>query len=308
MTVFATLILIAFIAIPLVIERTRDTMDSDARKQAPGDFTTLSQGVTHYSWFGPARGPVVVCVHGLTTPSFVWQGLTKGLALMGFRVLTYDLYGRGYSDKVKGVQDADFFLTQLNDLLADQEVGGDITLIGYSMGGAIATLFAAAYPDRLRQLILLAPAGMGTVAGRMGNFIATTPYVGDWLMLAMYPGRMRKGIQAEKNIPSSVPDIGKLQENELKYRGYLPAVLASLRGVLWRALKDEHTRIHRAGIPVLAIWGREDQVIPLAAVGTLAEWSRHTVQEVVDGAGHGLPYTHTNEVLHHIRENLTGPR
>ena len=43
---------------------------------------------------------------------------------------------------------------------------------------------------------------------------------------------------------------------------------------------------------------------PLSAVGALAEWSRNARQEVIDGAGHGLTYTHTNEVLVAMSEVL----
>ena len=294
----------AVIAIPPMIELTRVRMSQKARKDATGQFAQLSQGTTHYEWFGPPRGPIVVCVHGLTTPSLVWSSLSKGLALMGYRVLTYDLYGRGYSDRPSGLQNRDFFLQQLNDLLSHEAVQGKFSIIGYSMGGAIVTQFAAAYPDRVQQMILLAPAGMGTVAGKLGNFVAKTPIVGDWLMLAMYPTQLRKGISAERALPAAVPEICDLQEHELRFHGFVPAVLSSLRGMLGNALKEEHEAIHRAGIPVLSIWGREDDVIPLAAVGTLAKWSRDAVQEVVDDAGHGLPYTHTNEVLAIIRDTL----
>ena len=103
-------ILLGVIAVPVVIEVTRKRMNDSARKTATGQFATLSQGVTHFEWFGPQRGAIIVCVHGLTTPSFVWRGLTRGLAIMGYRVLTYDLFGRGYSDKAKGAQSSDFFL------------------------------------------------------------------------------------------------------------------------------------------------------------------------------------------------------
>jgi pimeloyl-ACP methyl ester carboxylesterase len=299
------LILAAVVAIPLVIELTRKSMSDKARAQATGQFAALSQGITHYEWFGPPRGPVVVCVHGLTTPSFVWNGLSKGLALMGYRVLTYDLYGRGYSDRPSGQQNREFFLQQLNDLLAYEGVLGKFSIVGYSMGGAIVTHFTATYPERIQHLILLTPAGMGTVADTFANFIGRTPIVGDWLMLALYPTQLRKGISAERRLPNAAPEINDLQENELRFRGFVPAVLSSLRGLLGNALADEHKAIHDAGIPVLSIWGRDDDVIPLAAVGTLAQWSRNAAQEVVDGAGHGLPYTHTNEVLAIIRETLT---
>ena len=298
------LILAAVIAIPLVIELTREPMSDKARTGATGQFAQLSQGITYYEWCGPPRGPIVVCVHGLTTPSFVWNGLSKGLALMGYRVLTYDLYGRGYSDRPSGKQNREFFLRQLNDLLAYEAVQGKFSIVGYSMGGAIVTHFTANYPDRIQQMILLAPAGMGTVAGKFANFIGRTPIVGDWLMWALYPTQLRRGISAERRLSTAVPEICDLQDNELRFRGFVPAVLSSLRGILGNALIEEHKTIHSAGVPVICIWGRDDDVIPLAAVGTLAEWSRNAVQEVVDGAGHGLPYTHTNEVLTIIRETL----
>lgn len=291
--IYLLILLAVIITIPLIIEARRKPMNAAARRDASGDFATLSQGVTHYEWLGPVRGPVAVCVHGLTMPSFVWRGLAGGLARLGFRVLIYDLYGRGYSDRVRGRQDRAFFLRQLDDLLTSQQVTGDFTLIGYSMGGAIATAFTSAHPDKVRHLILLASAGMGTKAGALTRLIADTPVIGDWLMLALFARRHHKTTESGRNLPSSVENVVDLQQNELRYRGFIPAVLASMRGILSEVMKQDHKTIHRAGIPVLAIWGRDDVIIPLTAMGTLTEWSRHARQEVIDG----LTYTHTDAVL-----------
>lgn len=292
------------IAIPFAREEMRDKMDDDRRQGVNGHFVRLSQGVTYYDWIGPLRGPVAVCVHGLTTPSFVWRGLAHGLGQMGYRVLIYDLYGRGYSDHLNGPQTRDFFLTQLNELLDDQGIEQDITLIGYSMGGAIATTFAATHPGRIRQLILLAPAGMAVNRGRLGAFIKDTPVIGDWLMLAIFPLLHRLGINKQRKLPSSVGNICDLQKAELKIQGFTPAVLASNRDMPLDNLEVEHRAIHRANIPVLAVWGRVDDVIPLTAVGLLSEWNRSARQEVIDGAGHGLVYTDTDAVLDALSEVL----
>lgn len=292
------------VAWPLLQEHRRRPMDAAARKSAPGQFANLSQGVTHYQWIGPVRGPVAVCVHGLTTPCYVWHGLAAGLAALGYRVLVYDLYGRGYSDRPPGIQNRGFFLRQLDDLLADQEVAGDITLLGYSMGGAISASWAAAHPDRIRQLLLLAPAGMGAAVDAMTRFMVRTPVIGDWLMLALFPGQFRKGTEAERPLPGTVDRIVDRQQAELGFRGYIPAVLSSVRGMLAGDLQQEHRKLHRANVPVLAVWGRDDDVVPLAAMGRLTEWNRDTRQEVIDGAGHGLPYTHTDQVLDALRETL----
>ena len=292
------------IALPFAIEGMRTKIDGEHRKTADGHFATLSKGVTYYDWLGPVRGPVAVCVHGLTTPSYVWRGLARGLALMGYRVLIYDLYGRGYSDRPGGKQDKDFFLNQLDELLADQGVEDDITLFGYSMGGAIATDFAAQNPGRIRQLILLAPAGIEIVRSGFTRFVIDTPFLGDWLMLTLYPFLHRIGTAKERKLPSTVDNIVDLQQAELKTHGFIPAVLSSMRSMVVTDREEAHKSIQRAGVPVLVVWGEQDEVIPLKAVGILATWNRKARQEVVDGAGHGLPYTHTDAVLAAMSDEL----
>ncbi|WP_299859841.1 alpha/beta fold hydrolase [uncultured Roseobacter sp.] len=298
--IWVYLILAAIIATPLIIEATRKRMGDKARATAPGQFAQLSQGLTHYQWYGSAGGPVVVCVHGLTTPSFVWQGIAKGLAQMGFHVLVYDLYGRGFSDRPRGLQDRAFFLKQLNDLLEDQGIDNDITLVGYSMGAAIATTFAARTPRRVHELILLAPAGMADLKKGILGFMARTPVIGTWLMLGLYPILLRKGLRAEKGNPTSVPGITDLQDAELNWCGFVPAVRASLAGILSEDLQEEHRLLHREDVPVLAIFGDKDTVIPLSSRDVLQHWNSDAHTAVIAGAGHGLPYSHTVDVLEKI--------
>src|SRR6056297_2990067 len=128
---FLALALAGLAAAPFLREAAKPTMDDTARRSAPGSFGTLSRGVTHYRWMGAARGPVAVCVHGLTTPSFVWHGVAQGLGAMGFRVLIYDLYGRGYRDPPGGPQHRAVFPTQHEDMLDDQVVDRHNTLLVY---------------------------------------------------------------------------------------------------------------------------------------------------------------------------------
>jgi pimeloyl-ACP methyl ester carboxylesterase len=300
MTAFIAILLIV-IAAPFALELRRRRMTENARAPATGRFARLPQGVTHYEWFGPSTGPVLILIHGLTTPSFVWRGMTRALAASGYRVLTYDLYGRGYSDRPKGRQDGAFFIKQLNDLLAHEHIKNDLTVVGYSMGGAIATCFASADPDRIRQLVLLAPAGMLQISGGMAGFIRDVPGIGDWLMRALYPSILRKGIRAERALKSSVTGISELQLSELNFRGFVPSVLSSLRGVLAQPLMKEHRSLGAQGIRVLAIWGEKDELIPVKVVATLAEWNHDANQEVIEGAGHGLPYTHSEQVIDTMR-------
>jgi len=284
------------VAAPVLREVAKPRIDC-ARDTAPGAFATLPRGRTHYGWHGPSDGPVTVCVHGLTTPSFVWEGLAPGLVADGHRVLIYDLYGRGWSDRPGGAQDAAFFVAQLEPLLADQAVAGPVTLIGYSMGGAIATAFAARHPGRLRALILIAPAGLGHDLGPAARLVARGGLFGRWLMLAVFPPSFRRGCEAERALPSSVPGIVDRQQAELRWRGFVPAVARSVAGILAEDQSAAHAAIARAGVPVRAVWGAGDRVIPPSRRARLAEINPDARQVVIDGAGHGLTYTHTGEVL-----------
>ncbi|QUJ76426.1 alpha/beta fold hydrolase [Sulfitobacter albidus] len=292
---------------PFYTEHRRTVMTDGHRGAAPGKFAELSQGVTHYHFSGPVDGPLVVLVHGLTTPSFVWTPIARALAARGFRVLAYDLYGRGFSDRPHGPQDKAFFLTQLDDLLAHLGIEKSFCLIGYSMGGAIAAGFAAAAPQLVERLILIAPAGMGLPDSRTLSFIRDRGFLGVWAMLALYPRQFRQGIRAEAGQPSAVPDIAELQLGQLDYRGFVPAVLASLRGILARPLEGEHLALKNEALPILAIWGEDDDVIPASAMGTLAAWNRAVRHEVIADAAHGLPYTHSAQVIDHITRFLPLP-
>lgn len=287
-------LLLVLALLPVALELRRKMPD---RTAAPGAFAHLASGVTHYQWIGPVRGPVAVAVHGQTTPSPAWYSVAEDLGRLGYRALVYDLYGRGYSDNPKGRQDEAHFVIQLTELLADQGIGEDITLLGYSMGGGIATRFAAQNPHRIKRLILFAAAGVHITEGRLSRFMRGTPVIGDWLFHMVALGAFRKQLRATLDDPTEVEGIARVQLAELDRRGFWPAVVSSSRGGFIEGLEAEHRQLADAGVPVVALWGELDDVIPISSVGQLAQWNRNARQEVIVGAGHGLPYTHGRECI-----------
>lgn len=294
--------------LPFLAERRKPDMTDRLRRRAPGQFAQLSDGATHYQWFGPSDGPVVVCVHGLTTPSYVFDLIIPAMIETGHRVLTYDLYGRGFSDRPAGAQTRHFFMRQLRDLLQDQGVDQKISLVGFSMGGAIVTVFAFEEPERVDRMILLAPAGLKHTPDLLSNITRRVPGLGDWLMLALGGHNLRRGSERQKAHASIRHEMARRQTIEISRRGYLPAVLSSARNMVPEPLIEEHRAIAAAGIPVAAIWGELDDVIPQQAVGRLTELNRKTRQVVIKGAGHGLVYTHAPDVAKAVVSALADPR
>lgn len=281
-------------AAPLVGEMARKPVTRRTSNDPNGQFADLPRGRVYYRWHGPNDGPVAICVHGLTTPSYVWDGLIPHLVDRGFRVLSFDLYGRGYSDRPFGPQDVDFYQEILTALLHDQQVSGPVTLIGNSMGSAIATAYAARRPARIRQLVLFVPAGMGHDLGVAARITQKLPVLGDWLFHLSYPRVLRTGAEAERDMPGFVANIADRQIEELQFRGFLRSVLSSLRSILAELRESDHRRIQNLGLPVLCIWGEDDNIIPIACKDRLSGWNADADHIVLPDAGHGLVYTHTD--------------
>lgn len=117
--------------------------------------------------FGPEDGRKVILVHGISTPSIALLPVATALAEKGCRVLLFDLFGRGYSDNASDLKhDIRLFTTQILLVLASSPLSwtgkdsGKFTLVGYSLGGGIATTFTSYFPNLVDSLVLFAPAGL----------------------------------------------------------------------------------------------------------------------------------------------------
>ena len=92
------------------------TLDETARKQLGGTCIQLSHGITHYKLEGEDDGKPVVLVHGATIPIWTWDGLASDLVSAGRRVLSYDMFGRGYSDRPHVIYDQTLYRQQIFEL------------------------------------------------------------------------------------------------------------------------------------------------------------------------------------------------
>ena len=126
-------------------------LNESTRKEADGLFIQLSDGITHYQLGGDENGDAdaVVLVHGFSVPSFIYDPTFEFLSKQNFRVLRYDLFGRGFSDRPNLKYDVHLFVKQLKELL-DKLNFKKINLVGLSMGGPITAKFIAGEGVRRR--------------------------------------------------------------------------------------------------------------------------------------------------------------
>jgi pimeloyl-ACP methyl ester carboxylesterase len=242
-------------------------------------MVALSQGATAMEWHGPARGPVAVAIHGLMAPGASMAGIAAGLVEAGYRVLTYDVYGRGQSDRGPARQDRAVLVRQLSELLTATGVTDQVTLVGYSMGGAIATAFAAENPDRVKRLVLIAPAGLTRVVHPAVDLAVKVPVLGDLAFRLLGPLALRRAWPGDDQ-------LSVLKRAEIGKPGFLSATLSALRGILAERQEADHRALGRADVPVIALWGQDDRVVPVAGMGVLAVWNRAAIQEDLYGLDH----------------------
>lgn len=278
------------------------------RRLAPGKFKLLRHGQTHYQVAGDPSGPLLVCIHGWTTASYVWEQLKDEFVNLGYLVITYDLYGRNFSDRPPNVaHTADLYSDQLTELLEHLDLGQRrLNIVGYSMGGAIAAHFVNTRILDVDRLLLIAPAGMVTRAPKIRSIALENPELFDPHILLALPVPLRWQFRrAAFGFWNKKPvrEVRRKQFRELDYRGYVPALLACLKGILAKKMSDEHKRIaEQDSISVKALFADDDRTIPWPDAKTLFDkWNPNQVSVRIRGAGHGLTYTHVDQIMAEIR-------
>jgi pimeloyl-ACP methyl ester carboxylesterase len=106
----------------------------------------------------PGR-PTILLLHGFQDAGGTWDRVAPLLAARGHRVLAPDLRGFGESDRIAADPGGGYY--HFPDYVADVarfvdgEVQGDLVVVGHSMGGTVATLYAGARPERVAKLALV---------------------------------------------------------------------------------------------------------------------------------------------------------
>lgn len=259
------LIVIALLASYLFSFQETRSLDPVSRADLPGQFIQLEDGVTHYELSGPQDGPLVVLVHGFSVPYYVWDPTVIGLNAAGFQVLRYDLFGRGYSDRPDVDYTLDLFVRQLSQLTGAVVPDKAFNLVGLSMGGPIVSAYANRNPAHVLSLALVAPETQPVTAGTI--FPMNVPLLGEWVMkVYMVPVYLPSSQAADAFNPAMLPDWEKRYRQQMEYKGFLKALLSTIRHLPQMDALGEYRQLAQSGIPVLLIWGEEDQSVTYDAI------------------------------------------
>nr|ART36945.1 D116 [uncultured bacterium] len=268
-------------------------------------FIELPDGTVHYRLEGPANGPLVVFIHGFSLPSFVFNDYVKPLTDAGYRVLTFDNYGRGLSDRPAVDYDAnltDRLILNLTDKLG---LAAPAHFVGYSMGGAAAVIFAARHPERVRSLTLIAPAGLG-ITPKLKDGILARPVIGEWVS-RMFGLRIFHDIAAEeaKSAPDPIRFLADF-DRQMDYRGYGDALVSTIRHYPLDSAQVDYAEAGRSERPVLVVWGEADETVPFSTSKKLMALMPRAQLHSYPGLGHNIAFSRAPLVSGLILDFLGG--
>jgi pimeloyl-ACP methyl ester carboxylesterase len=298
LAIYGVAILVVFVVIPAALyvafDPERLELDQSARDSAPGRFVRLGDGFTHYELGGPENGSVVVLAAGATVPYYIWDPTYKALVDAGFRVLRYDYYGRGYSDRPAIPFTQELYVRQFTQLLDALHFTRPFDLAGLSFGGSIITSVAARYPTRVRSLIYLDPAFRTpeTLGG-----LQSMPRLWNVLTAIADERSWADGQLADFLHPERFPDWPARYRVQLQYRGFRRSRLSDAVNNVDTDQRDELQSVGSHPRPVLVIWGRQDPNVPFELSASLLGVMPSARLLAVDEAGH-LPQWEQPEIVH----------
>ncbi len=246
------------------------------------------------------EGQPVLFIQGLGVDHRGWGAVTRPLAKR-FRCISYDNRDVGRSSTVDSQYDV---LDMAADAIGLLDALGiePVDVVGTSMGGVIAQEIAIRHPERVRRLALV-----------------TTYTSGDPRGSAIFEGQalLRRTLSREDYCRATFWSV----YSHLDYRredGFIEQMIARTAGNdLWqpqdayerhvRAVTAANTegRLDQISAPTLILAGAEDILTPMRFSQRLARDIPNNRLEVIEGAGHGMIWSHPDVVVDHVGQFLT---
>ena len=244
----------------------------------------------HLAYLDQGTGPILILIHGFGGSLWQWE-YQQALSHHGYRVITVDLLGSGFSDKpaleYRPQEVLGFFIGFMDQLAIPQA-----TLVGNSMGAGVALAVALTAPERATRLVLIGglPAN---IKGRLASPLVRKGLdasVPSWLaelgvrLFGSSVGErvLREIIYDQSMITPAVLDRSKRNRRQPGLIGPILAVGKTLPD--WES--QYAPRLSEISLPTLIIWGEEDRIFPPSVGRGLSETIAGSRLMLVPRAGH----------------------
>jgi pimeloyl-ACP methyl ester carboxylesterase len=224
---------------------------SIARAQTSKEVVVFGQKINYVE---AGSGPTLILLHGLGGSTQVWGFNTAALAEK-YHVVVPDQIGFGKSDKPFVNYRIRTYVDFLDQFCKQLKIDR-ATLVGNSMGGWIAAMFTAAFPDRVDKLVLVDSAGYAPPKDfDMRTLFALNPTTRAGMKLLVTKVFYNKAFQTDAAIDQAIAarmaagdgyTINSISESIIRGEDFLDDVVKTIKR------------------PTLIIWGRQDGLVPLA--------------------------------------------
>ncbi len=277
--VFACLLGVAFFL--WTPDKPRADLDAKYRV-APADYRPVLGVRLRVKDTGPPDAPALILIHGFGSSLETWDAWSEALSA-DHRVVRFDLPGFGLTGADPAGDYSDERTLAVIAALMDQLGLPRATLVGNSLGGRIAWMFAAQQPARVDRLVLISPDGFASHGFAYGKR-AEVPF-----LLRLLPYTLPRAL-LRSTLAAAYADPSRLTEATVtRYRDMMlaPGVrTAIIRRTGQTMLQDPAPLLRRIGAPTLLLWGEEDAMIPF---GNAADYQRdlpHATLAPLPGLGH----------------------
>ena len=251
-------------------------------------------------------GPPVLLIHGLGGFAESWRHTLSGL---GRQAAAYalDLPGFGQSSKPLCRYSLDFFVRALEGFRTAFELNRP-TLVGHSLGGAVAVAYALAHPRRVNGLVLIGAAVPGFNYRPAWIYrVLSVRGVGEFLARLLRPGLLRAALWRcfAEPVAAEVDFLVQWSYSARASPEGRAAFLSTLRGVRDDFVeKAERCRegLLALDLPVLVIQGCQDPVVPRTHAEAVARSLPNVTLRLLDGCGHFPQIEHAATVNGWIAE------
>jgi pimeloyl-ACP methyl ester carboxylesterase len=224
-------------------------------------------------YFEAGQGPVVILLHGLGAVKEVWMGSFAALGAK-YHVYAVDQIGFGHSDKPLLDYKIATFADFLYEFMQSQSIS-KATVVGNSLGGWIALDFAVHHPGMVEKLVLVDSAGLPWMQqqGPRVDLNASSLAATRTLLESLF---YDKKMVTESFVRQVFTD--RMHNND----GY--TIQRTLAGFATPQFEDKDLASIHA--PTLVVWGREDELIPLASGEKLRDGIAGAKLVVFEQCGH----------------------
>ncbi len=254
----------------------------------PSDYKYIDINGVNIAYTEHGSGRPLLFIHGFASFSYTWLELI-GFLPAGLRCITIDLKGAGYSAKISDDHLAPFDQAVIVSEFIRQLDLRDITLIGHSMGGAIAliSLFNEPIRERVSGLVLIDSAGLFQNLPKFIDDLTSTSPNSPLVKLA------KEDLLASLVLHQAYYDKDKLtvatvQEyaDVLRQENAKECLISAARQIAIANVRSFVENVRKIAVPTVIIWGEKDEIIPLNDAFRFREDLPHAELKIVPECGH----------------------